>query len=129
MLMLLFGMVSSALAANPEPSALDKLIGQPADIAASAYSYRADRKAGENPPEAWILLLQHGNLPFNQPVDVNAPAVRKALCGLLWEEVRPVRRVELSWPGDAKNRPSVDELAFDCIDGTDKNPHTWWANS
>ena len=126
MLMLLFGMVSSALAANPEPSALDKLIGQPADIAASAYSYRADRKAGENPPEAWILLLQHGNLPFNQPVDVNAPAVRKALCGLLWEEVRPVRRVELSWPGDAKNRPSVDELAFDCFDGTDKNPHTWW---
>src|SRR5262245_35125645 len=28
--------------------------GQPADIAPSAYLYRADRQPEENPPEAWI---------------------------------------------------------------------------
>ena len=76
------------------------MTGQPADIASSAYLYRADRKAADNPPEAWVLLMQYANLPFDKPVDVNAPAVKKALCGLLWEEVRPVRRVELSWPAE-----------------------------
>ena len=139
--MLLWGTASSAFAANAEKGDLDKWVGLPADIASSAYSYRADRQAEENPPEAWILLVQHANLPFNKPVDavaasvsipfnkpvdVNAPAVRKALCGLLWEEVRQVRRVELSWSSDAKKRPSADELAFSYFDATDANPHTWW---
>ena len=37
---------------RPLPMAdFDKLTGQPVDIAASAYAYRADRKAAENPPE------------------------------------------------------------------------------
>src|SRR5262245_52837034 len=61
--------------------------GQPADIAASAYLYRADRSPEANPPEAWVLLMQHAGLPFDRPVDTNAPAVKQALCGLLWEEV------------------------------------------
>jgi len=80
-------------------------VGQPADVAGSAYLYRADRSPETNPPEAWVLLMQHAGLPFDQPVDTNAPAVKQALCGLLWEEVRPVRRVVLSWPREAKTSP------------------------
>ena len=71
-------------------------VGQPADIAASAYLYCADRAATENPPESWILLMQYAGLPFDRPVDRAAPAVKRVLCGLLWEEVRPLRRLELS---------------------------------
>ena len=81
------------LAAGPVPADVDKLAGQPADIAPSAYLYRADRPTQENPPEAWVLLMQHANLPFDQPVNTKAPAVKQALCGLLWEEVRPARRL------------------------------------
>ena len=100
--------------------------GQPADIAASAYLYRADRAASETPPEGWILLMQYAGLPFDRPVDTSAPAIGRALCGLLWEEVRPLRRLELSWPADAENKPSADDLVVTYFDGTDETAHTWW---
>ena len=106
---------------------LDRLVGQPADIAPSAYCYRADRKAEDNPPESWLLLVQYAGLPFTKPVDRTAAAIRNALCGLLWEEVRPLRQVELSWPADAKNRPAPDELTLAYFDGTDDTAHTWWS--
>ena len=115
-----------AVAAGLAPAEVDKLAGQPADIAPSAYLYRADRPAEENPPEAWVLLMQHANLPFDQPVDTNAPAVKQALCGLLWEEVRPVRRLVLSWPRKAKNKPAPDQLVVSCFNGQDDTAHTWW---
>jgi hypothetical protein len=114
------------LMAGPVPADVDKLAGQPADIASSAYLYRADRRAEENPPEAWILLMQRAKLPFDQPVNTNAPAVRQALCGLLWEEVRPVRRLVLSWPRKARNRPAPDQLVVSCFNGQDDTAHTWW---
>jgi hypothetical protein len=109
---------------SPVPADLTALVGQPVDIAPSAYLYRADRKAEENPPEAWLLLVQWAGLPYDKPVDVNAPAVKKALCGLLWEEVRPVRRVELTWPAGA--RPLPQEVALAWFDASDSNAHTWW---
>ena len=71
-----------------QPADLEKLAGQPADIAPSAYQYRADRKPEENPPESWIGLMKYASLPFDKAVDVNAPALKKVLCGLIWEEVR-----------------------------------------
>ena len=113
-------------AEGPSPAAADlsARVGQPADIAPSAYLYRADRKAEENPPEGWILLMQYADLPFDKPVDAAAPAVKKVLCGLLWEEVRPVRRVELVWPADAK--PSPEEVALAYFDASDSSAHTWW---
>ncbi|MGO8925321.1 MAG: hypothetical protein ACLQU3_00135 [Limisphaerales bacterium] len=114
------------LTAGPVPAQVDKLAGQPADIAPSAYLYRADRPAEGNPPEAWILLMQHANLPFDQPVNTNAPEVKRALCGLLWEEVRPLRRLVLSWPREAKNKPAPDELGVSCFNGQDDTAHTWW---
>lgn len=73
--------------------------GQPVDVASSAYAYRSDRAAELNPPEAWILLMQYANQPFEKPADTAAPAVRKALCGLLWEEVRPIDRHQRERPG------------------------------
>jgi hypothetical protein len=105
---------------------LDKLLGQPADVAPSAYFYRADRKPDENPPESWILLAQFANLPFDKPVDVRAPAIQKVLCGLLWEEVRPIRRIELSWPAEVKEVPPPEALELSGFDATDGTAHTWW---
>ena len=104
----------------------DRLAGQPVDIAPSAYLYRSDRSAEENPPESWLLVVQYAGLPYDQPVDVNAPSVRKVLCGLLWEEVRPVRRLAMLWPAGSKGRPSPDELALAYFDATDQTAHTWW---
>jgi len=120
------GAADQSATASPPKADLGSLAGQPADIAASAYAYRADRPADENPPESWILLMQHAGLPYDKPVDVNAPAIRKVLCGLIWEEVRPLRRVELSWPAEARNRPSAKDLALTCFDATDGTAHTWW---
>jgi hypothetical protein len=107
--------------ANP-----DDLPGQPADIATSAYLYRADRTAGQNPPEAWILLMQRADMSFIQPVDVHAPAIQHALCGLLWEEVRHVDHLDLCWPPGATRQPSPEELEVAYFDGVDEAAHTWW---
>ncbi len=123
---LLFTSPLSTQAANMGELDLDQMVGQLADIAPSAYLYRCDRPADQNPPESWIGLIQYANLPFDKPVDVNDPVIKKVLCGLLWEEVRPVRRVELSWPADAKGQPTPDEVALVYLDATDDNAHTWW---
>ena len=120
----LFGLASGMPAG--EKTDLEKLVGQPVDIAPSAYQYRADRPADQNPPESWILLMQHADLAFNKPVDVNTPAIKKVLCGLLWEEIRPVRRVELSWSAEAKGKPSPDDVVLSYFDGDDAQAHQWW---
>ena len=122
----MLALATGTAAAEPMGAEIDTMTGQPADIASSAYLYRADRKAADNPPEAWVLLMQYANLPFDKPVDVDAPAVKKALCGLLWEEVRPVRRVELSWPAETQNRPAPQDLMLAYFDGSDGTAHTWW---
>jgi len=105
---------------------MDNDLGQPADLAASAYGYRADRPADGNPPEAWILLMQYAGLPYDQPVDPASPALRRVLCGLLWEEVRPLRRVELEWPAGTAGIPLPEDLELTCFDATDGTAHTWW---
>ena len=79
--------------------------GQPADIATSAYLYRADRKPEENAPESWLALMRYAGMPLNKPADVNAPAIKQVLCALLWEEIRPIRtrRIDL---GRRRARPA-----------------------
>ena len=67
------------------PADFTALVGQPADIAPSAYLYRADRKPAENAPESWLALMRYAHQPLNQPADVNAPAIKRVLCALLWE--------------------------------------------
>ncbi|MCX6908194.1 MAG: hypothetical protein NTY01_09140 [Verrucomicrobia bacterium] len=112
--------------AQKKPS-LDNLAGQMADIAPSAYQYRADRKPEGNPPESWIGLMKFAGLPLNQAMDVNAPALKKALCGLIWEEVRQVRRVALVWNGAPKRRPKADEIVVTFFDAQAPNTiPTWW---
>lgn len=100
-------------------------VGSAADLASSAYQYRADRAPNQNPPEAWILMMQHAGLPFDQAVDVNTPAVKRALCGLLWEEVRRIRRIEFVWP-ESGRKPAPEEVALTYLDATDDTAHTWW---
>ena len=109
---LLVGMavtVSMVTAGEPQAGAatgivaaaeLERLVGQPADIASSAYQYRADRRPEENPPESWLALMRYANVPLNKPVDVTTPACQQVLCGLLWEEIRPVGQLELTWAPD-----------------------------
>jgi len=87
-------------------------VGQPADIASSAYTYRADLPPTLNPPEGWLLLMQYANQPFDRAPDLAAPAIKRVLCGLLWEEVRPVRRVELAWPAGTAKPPAPAEVAL-----------------
>ena len=116
--------VPAAGAVAPES---DKLVGQPADIASSAYLYRADRKPEENAPESWLALMRYANMPLNKPVDVNAPAIKQVLCALLWEEIRPIRQVELSWVADAKNRPAPEELTVTTLDNRG-TASSWWNN-
>ena len=100
---LTIAIVCLSVTTQPAPAADSKAIdrearvGQPADIAASAYQYRADRSPQQNSPESWIGLMKYAKLPFDRPVDVDHPALEKVLCGLIWEEVRPVRRVEVRW--------------------------------
>jgi hypothetical protein len=91
------------------PAQLDALVGLPVDIASSAYRYRADRAAAENPPESWLALMWYAGQPLNRPIDLHAPAMARVLCSLLWEEIRPIETVELSWPASGY-RPAPDEL-------------------
>ena len=115
------------LSAGAERPNLEKLVGQPADIASSAYQYRADRTAEQNPPESWLALMRYANQPLNKPVDQNAPAIKQALCGLLWEEIRPVKTLELTWAADAKRRPAPEELAVTTLNNQG-TASSWWNN-
>jgi len=125
----IWSLLTTCALAVAEPSAtakLDDAPGQRADIAASAYLYRADRPAKQNPPEAWILLMQRGDMPFTQPIDLQASVVKQALCGLLWEEVRRVDHLELCWTPGSGRKPWPEELEIACLDGADDAAHTWW---
>ena len=87
--------VPERLALTPPPlQAFGSLTGTAADIAPSAYQYRADRIAVENPPESWLALMWYAHQPLNTAVDVNAPAIKQVLCSLLWEEIRPAQQLE-----------------------------------
>ncbi|MEI8122842.1 MAG: hypothetical protein WCI20_12395, partial [bacterium] len=102
-------------------------VGQPADIAASAYLYRADRKPDANPPESWLALMHFAGMPLNKPLDTNAPAIKQVLCGLLWEEIRPVQKLELVWRAGEKRKPAANDLAISTLDNQG-NASSWWNN-
>jgi hypothetical protein len=79
-----------------------------ADIAASAYQYRADRKPDENAPESWLAVMRFARQSLNHRAETTAPAVKQVLSALLGEEIRPVQQMELIWPADAKRRPAPE---------------------
>jgi hypothetical protein len=117
----------TAARTSPPSQDLDSLVGAPADIAPSAYHYRADRLPGDNPPESWLALMWYARQPLNKPVDVNAPAIKRVLCGLLWEEIRPVQRLELTWPAHHKRRPAPGEVVITTLDNKGSSS-SWWNN-
>ena len=92
---------------------LTDLVGQPADIAPSAYLYRSDRRPEDNPPEAEFLFST-----------VKYPR-SSVLCGLLWEEPRPVQRVEITWPKDAARRPRPQDVVLRWL--PHGNSSSWWS--
>ena len=57
----------------------------------------------------------------------NAPAVKQVLCALLWEEIRPVQQVELTWPADEQRRPAPEELTITTLDNQG-TASSWWNN-
>jgi len=120
-------LAASTQAERPPDSAFLNAVGQPADIAQSAYQFQAGRKPDANPPESWIALMHYAGLPLNMPVDLRAPAIRQALLGLLWEEIRPVQTLELTWPASAKHRPSPDSLAVTALVNHGASS-SWWNN-
>ncbi|MCL5096917.1 MAG: hypothetical protein M1608_05205 [Candidatus Omnitrophica bacterium] len=105
---------------------LAQLVGKPVDVASSAYLFRSDRTADQNPPETWFLLVQYAGLPYDKPIPPDSAVLNSVLCGLLWEEVRPVDRLELSWADTTKPIPSADQLVVTYFDSTDGNGHTWF---
>ena len=64
---------------------------------------------------------------MNKPVDVNAPAIKQVLCGLLWEEIRPVQRIELTWSADLNRRPAPSEVALTTLENKG-SASSWWNN-
>lgn len=119
--------MNSSTSMSQELDALNTLVGQPVDIAPSAYQYRADRKADENPPESWFALMRYASLPFDKPMDMNTPAIQQILSALLWEEIRPVQRLELTWPAGSQRQPTPDELAITTLDNQG-SASSWWNN-
>jgi len=106
---------------------LNELVGQPIDIAPSAYRWRADCKAADNSPESWLALMHYAKMPLNQPVDPRVPAVQKVLCGFLWEEIRPVQQLELRWPATGKKRLAPEEIVITTLDNQG-SAASWWNN-
>ena len=92
-----------------------KLIGQPADVAPSAYQYRCDRPAADNPPETVYLFTA---LKHNKAA---------ALYGLLWEEPRPVHQVVLAWPASAKAVPKPDQVVLRWF--PEGGSASWWCRA
>ena len=93
----------------------EPLAGEPADVASSAYEFRADRPAQENRPETEFLFtaIKHSKAD--------------SLCGLLWEEPRPVKQVVLEWPAGAKSIPKPDEIALRWC--SQAGTASWWCRS
>jgi hypothetical protein len=83
----------------------------PLDLAPFGYAFRADAPAGANPPETQWLT--------NGQADV--------LAGVMWEEHRPVRRIEIQL-AEAAPEPAQLRLEVTTSTPTEKqnNRPTWW---
>lgn len=104
-----------------------EVVGQAVDIAPSAYQYRPDRKPDANPPESWLALLHNAQLPLNKPFDRTNPKLKSVVCGLLWEEIRPVQTLVLMWPKSAKHKPVADDIRINALLNQGASS-SWWNN-
>jgi hypothetical protein len=120
-------MLLSAVATPVHSAGLTPQVGQPADIATSAYAYRADRLPEENAPESWLALMRYARQPLNRPVDRKAPAIQGVLAALLWEEIRPIRTVELVWGTPERPVPSAADISITTLEAQG-TASSWWNN-
>ncbi len=118
--------LTAGAAEPPEPEApasLDKLIGQPVDLAPWAYFWRADRKVQEK-PEAYFIPRRLERLdkvyrPVVKTPEFNrerktefpmlAPPKGGLLSALLWLAPVKAQRIELRWPAGSPV-PPVESL-------------------
>jgi hypothetical protein len=136
------GLALAAWAAEPpKPETLpdlDKLAGQPADLAPWAYAWRADRQVQEQ-PEAYFIPRRLARLDTIYRPDVprprgagwrgtelgiktRLPAPKGALhSALLWETRVPFTRIELRWPADGRPIPPAEAVEVRIYSG-----HHWW---
>jgi hypothetical protein len=133
LLVVIFALALTASEACAAPSRLTRsrafadLVGKPADVAPSAYRYRADCKPEANDPESWFAVKYFARIPVNKPVDLGAPAVKSVSTALLWEEIRPIEKLELVWPADAKRVPPASRIAISTLDAQG-SASSWWNN-
>ncbi len=101
-------------------------IGERADIASSAYIFSVDRQADANPPESWFALVWFSGQPMNKILDIKSPAIKTVLKSLLWEEIRRVQTLELSWENIDK-MPKADEIEITTLEKKN-TASSWWNN-
>jgi len=84
------------------------------DLAPFGYVFRAEASAGANPPETQWLTNGAANV----------------LAGVMWEEHRPVRRIEIEFAGEA---PEATDLGLEVTTSTptekQNNRPTWWTRA
>ncbi len=127
----LLAVVGFGAAAAEQKTELDRLVGQPVDIAPWAYAWRADLTVQEK-PEAYFILRRLDRLDkvyrtaytalpqselksiYYQMPDLVNPLLPKPrgrlLAGLLWTGKLAEYQVELHWPADAQRIPSPDAV-------------------
>ncbi len=127
MLVLITAAIGTRVLAQAEQFNVEKRAGEPADIASSAHQYRADRQTDRNAPEAWLALMRYADQPLTKPVDVNASAIKRAVGARLWEEIRPVRTLDLIWSADARRRPAPEDVKVTTLNNQG-TARSWWNN-
>lgn len=101
--------------------------GQPVDISRSAYQYGANRPAVTSPPESLIAVKYAAHQPLNRPLDEAAPEFKQVLTSLIWEEIRPIQTLELTWPAVSYNQPKPEELVISALVNSGGSS-SWWNN-
>ena len=138
------GLALAARAAEPPkpaaPSDLDKLVGQPADLAPWAYAWRADRQVQEKPeayfiprrlahlektyrkadteptiqagPDKWVKLdgIFGAGDRARKQGPMTPPPKGVLHAGLLWETHVVWNRIELHWPKDKGPVPNSEAV-------------------
>ena len=102
-------------------------VGQPVDIASSAYQYRTDRALASNPPESFIAVKYFAHQPLNSAFNPESPEVKECLTSFLWEEIRPVQTLELTWPVINGSHLSSDSIIVTALVNNGASS-SWWNN-
>ena len=107
---LLLTLTSPAISGSPEPPT----DSAPLDLAPFGYLFRPNAPADANPPETKWLTNGTTNV----------------LAGVMWEEHRPVRRIEIEFAGEA---PDASQLSLEVTTSTptekQDNRPTWWTRT